>query len=168
MSDERKVIAKYLVRGPKRDRFPYYYCAGRGWTDKQVEVEVVEDVSGDAEQDPVKRAESNECYSWVEDKPGDKRRVLSPRRMPAAVFQQVLDNGQMTVRPIDAGADESQKVDVVALVDQNAELQRQIANLKGAAAIAQKKIDELQAMLEEATRPANGNQVMARQQKVKR
>ena len=168
MSEERKVIAKYLVRGPKRDRFPYYFCAGRGWTDKQVEVEVVEDIVDEAEQDPRKRAEANECYRWVEDKPGDKRRVLDQRRMPAAVFQQVLDNGQMTIRPIDAGAEDDQKVDVAALVEQNAELLRQIANLKGSAAIAQKKIDELQTMLEEATRPANGNQVVQRQPKQRR
>src|SRR5450631_1723051 len=97
------VKAKYLIHGPNREKFQYYYCAGRGWAKDWLEVSVVL-----GEEDPM------EWYD--DDSTGVKIKRLRPilNIVNQAQLAEILaDDINMSVRPIDQNGEAKDiKVDV--------------------------------------------------------
>ena len=141
-----KVTAQYLVRGPDRDAtgHAFYFAAGRGWSKNWLQVSVVE---GDI--NPTETYLSNE-------KTGEKgERVILDMITQAQLEELQADDHNMVVRPIGHGGDATdEKVDVPALIGEKTELSAKVAQLEGENARLKAKLVETNALLEEATKPA--------------
>jgi hypothetical protein len=145
-----KVIAQYLVRGPDRSStgHSFYFCAGRGWSKTWLQVNVV-----DGDKNPVE-----EYDEYIDGKPtGQKQtRIILDMITQTQLEELRADDGNIVVRPIHQGAGEAnaEGVDVPALVKRNAEQEAEIAKLKGENERLKKNLSETNALLEQATKPA--------------
>jgi len=139
---------KFLVRGPDRREWAYHWVAGRGWGKDPVEIEVVD---GD---DPT----VNEKIEGQE--------VVHPdmHRLSRTAFEEVRADRQMNVQAIDAAGEAELKIDVAALVAEDAKLKTEIAGLRDTVKVLNKRIEELNKELDEATKP-QGVPVLARRKK---
>ncbi len=140
------VKARYLIRGPNRSKFQHYYCAGRGWTKEWLEVGVV---TGD--EDP-----TEEYTDESGGAPVKRNRPILNLVNEAQLKQILADDGNMAVRPIDEGTGEAKdmKVDVLTLMKENEELKAERTKHKAEVEGLKGKIAELNALLDEATKPA--------------
>lgn len=148
MQDRTKytVKAKYLVRGPNREKFQHYFCAGRGWTKDWLQVEVV---LGD--EDP------QESYTDNSSSPPVVRlRPIMDMVTQSQMSEIMADDQNMAVRSVDVGTGEAKdlKVDVLKLMEENAKLEADVAKLKAEVDSLRTKLDESNKLLEEATKPA--------------
>jgi len=142
---DRKVIAKYLIRGP--DRGPggprFYFKVNRGWSGKWTEVAVV-----DGTEDPTEK------YP-IEDGRGTfgVRPILNMinRRQLAEIM---ADDQNMAVREVltGGGMGDATKVDVPALLEEVKELREKNQQLQVVAELAKKDADEARAALAEVER----------------
>ena len=146
--EDYKVISRVLVRGPDRDStgHAFYFCAGRGWAKNWLEVSVV-----DGEANPVEEFVVNE-------KTGEKGLKPILDMVNAKQLEELrADDQHIVVRSIEDGKGEDGKtesVDVVNLMKENARLAAEVAKLKGDNAHLKGKLDETNALLEQATKPA--------------
>lgn len=141
---EYTVKARYLVRGPSRPKFPHYYCAGRGWASSWLEVSVV---LGNA--DPVEEYTDESSGSPVK----RMRPILT--MINQAQLQEIMNDGQMNIRPVDEGGKVGDvAVSVLDLMKQVEELKALVAKQKAQIVQLETKADEDRKLLEEATKPA--------------
>jgi hypothetical protein len=130
---------KYLVRGPHRDKFPYYFVAGRGWTSTEVVVEVVD---GDVEPTLDNGTDNN----------GTALKRLDPHKMIRTSLDEIRRDRQMVVRPIDeTGGAVDEKLDIPALLKENDDLKIEVSLWKDECAVLKKQLADLGTRLVETT-----------------
>ena len=139
---------KFLIRGPDRREWAYHWVAGRGWSKDAVEIEVVD---GD---DPM-------VTETIE---GQTVTHPDMRKLSRAMFEELKNDRQMNVQAIDAAGEAELKIDVVAMVSENAKLKTENAGLQDSVKVLTKRIEALTAELDEATRP-QGTPVLAKHRK---
>jgi hypothetical protein len=139
------VKARYLIRGPNREKFQHYFVAGRGWTKDWLEVGVVA-----GEDDPVEEYTDNSSGS-----PQKRLRPVLNLVNEAQLAEILKDDINMAVRPIDqSGEAKDMKVDVLGMMKDNEELKAELTKQKAEVDRLRTKLDEANKFLEEATKPA--------------
>jgi hypothetical protein len=147
MANQRYTVkSRYLIRGPNRTKFQHYWVAGRGWTKEWIEVGVV---VGD--ENPVEVYEDRSTGVPVK-----RTRPILNLINEKQLKQILADDKNMAVRSIDEGTGEArdQKVDVLALMQENEELKKAALKHKAEVDQLRTKLAEANAMLDDATKPA--------------
>ena len=85
-------------------------------------------------------------------------------RLSRSAFEEVRADRQMNVQAIDADGEAELKIDVVAMVSENAKLKTENAGLQDSVKVLTKRIETLTAELDEATRP-QGTPVLVKHRK---
>jgi hypothetical protein len=145
-----KVKAHYLVRGPDRSSsgHAFYFCAGRGWSKNWKQVSVV-----DGDKDPVEESEE-----IVDGKPTGQKltRIILDMITEAQLALLQADDGNIVVRHLDEGTGEAKDagINVPDLLKKNADQAAEIVKLKGENERLKNNLAETNALLEQATKPA--------------
>jgi hypothetical protein len=152
MSRDKYVVkAQYLVRGPDGSAtgHPFYFKARRGWSNEWMQVSVVE-----GSENPVEEFDE----IGADGKPTGQKKTRNILNMINGEQLQQLqaDSKNMVVRPIEMGTGEAKdaNVDVPKLLAEKKELTGKVQRLEQENARLAAKLNETNALLEEATKPA--------------
>lgn len=146
---------KYIVTGPDRaaQGLAFYGCASRLWPPTPVIVEIIE-----GSEEPTIEVKNSDggLRKIIESWPNRKGTQDEPVRMTAASFAKLNKQGvPLIVKAVgDGGTEENISVDVLKTVAENERLTKANAELIDKVKFQAKKIEDLEALLAEATKPA--------------